>query len=169
MTRVHPGSVATIRGATTAEGHYRTTGDGTDDFRQRSIDALRAEGYRMTQQRAILLDLIGRTEVHLNAVDLYTLARAVDQRISLSTIYRTLAVLKRHELVTEVHLSEDHHHYEPRRGDAHYHLVCQQCGSVEEFGAMVVDVMRESLRAQYGFVIHAVELDVSGTCRSCVA
>ncbi len=145
------------------------TASGLEGFRVGALGALRAEGYRLTQQRSVLIDLIGQSADHLNADDLHRLARARDGRISLSTVYRTLALLKRHKLVAEIHLSEDHHHYEPLTGEAHYHLVCRQCGGVEEFGAQVIETLSDALRRDYGFTINNVELDVTGTCRSCTA
>ena len=138
-----------------------------DDFRVHAMAALLAEGYRMTQQRGALLELIARSRGHLDAVALHQLARVADPRISLSTVYRTLSLLKRHALVTEVHLNEEHHHYEARIGEAHYHLICRECGGVEEFGAEVLESMRLVFRRDYGFVVHAVDLDVSGTCKNC--
>ena len=85
-------------------------------FRTRARDALRAEGYRMTKQRDTLLDVIEHAEGHLDADGIYDLARKRDPRISLSTVYRTLNLLKHHDLVDELHLSEEHHHYEPKSG-----------------------------------------------------
>src|SRR3712207_5883151 len=94
-------------------------------FRTRARQALRAVGYRMTKQRETLLDGIEHAEGHLDADGIYDLARKRDPRISLSTVYRTLNLLKHHDLVDELHLSEEHHHYEPRTGrPQHYHLVC---------------------------------------------
>lgn len=138
-----------------------------DDFRVHAEAALRAEGYRMTQQRSALLDLIAQSPGHLDALALHQLARVADPRMSLSTVYRTLSLLKRHALVTEVHLNEDHHHYEARIGEAHYHLICRECGGVEEFGAEVLEAMRQVFRRDFGFVVHDVDLDVSGTCKNC--
>ncbi len=161
-------TVATPPGARQAgRGVDSATVIAIDDFRVHAMAALRAEGYRMTQQRGALLDLIAQNRGHLDAVALHLLARAVDPRISLSTVYRTLALLKRHALVAEVHLNEEHHHYEARIGEAHYHLICRECGGVEEFGAEVLEAMRQGFRRDYGFVVHEVDLDVSGTCRNC--
>lgn len=139
------------------------------DFGVHARAALRAEGYRMTQQRESLLRLIARNTGHLEAVALHDLARRDHPRISLSTVYRTLSLLKRHDLVAEVHLNEEHHHYEAKMGEAHYHLVCRECGGVEEFGADVVEAMREAFRRDFGFVVHGMDLDVTGTCRRCIA
>src|SRR3712207_9050490 len=97
----------------------RTTRPGRKaTFQERARAALRSEGHRMTQQRDVLLDVIEHAGEHLDADGLYRLARERDSRISLSTVYRTLSLLKRHDLVDELHLSEEHHHYEAKIGRA---------------------------------------------------
>src|SRR5437764_7485389 len=106
----------------------RGAGGRDDQFRDRARDALRSEGRRMTQQRDVLLDVIETAGAHLDADGLYQLARQRDNRISLSTVYRTLALLKQHNLVDELHLSEEHHHYEAKSARQHYHLLCTECG-----------------------------------------
>lgn len=123
----------------------------------------------MTQQREILLDVIEAAEGHLDADELYRRARERDHRISLSTVYRTLSLLKRHNLVDELHLSEEHHHYEARSGNEHYHIVCQQCGSVEEFSSPLTGQLRAAIRERYGFDVTSMEIDISGHCRRCLA
>jgi Fur family transcriptional regulator, ferric uptake regulator len=137
-------------------------------FRIRAREALRGEGYRMTKQRDTLLDVIEHAEGHLDADGIYDLARRRDPRISLSTVYRTLNLLKRHDLVDELHLSEEHHHYEPKTGaPQHYHLVCVDCGSVQEVSGGVLDRLREELLRERGFRVTGVQLDVQGHCGSC--
>ncbi|MGH2350973.1 MAG: Fur family transcriptional regulator [Chloroflexota bacterium] len=138
-------------------------------FRDRARQALRSEGHRMTQQRDILLDVIEHAGEHLDADGLYRLARERDKRISLSTVYRTLSLLKQHNLVDELHLSEEHHHYEAKTSDQHYHLVCTECGRVEEFGGGLVDQLREELKRDRGFEVSAIQLDIAGRCIRCVA
>jgi Fur family ferric uptake transcriptional regulator len=147
----------------------RSARGGGPSFREQARRALRSEGYRMTQQRDILLDVIEHAGEHLDADGLYRLARERDSRISLSTVYRTLSLLKRHDLVDELHLSEEHHHYEAKRADRHYHLVCSSCGRVEEFGSSLVEQLREQLKRDRGFEVTAVQLDISGRCARCAA
>ncbi len=123
----------------------------------------------MTQQREILLDVIEHAGEHLDADGLYRLARERDRRISLSTVYRTLALLKQHDLVEELHLSEEHHHYEVKTTARHYHLVCTACGRVEEFGSEGVERLREELRRERGFEVASIDLDIAGHCARCAA
>lgn len=137
-------------------------------FRERAREALRAEGHRMTQQRDVLLDVIEHAGAHLDADGLYRRARERDNRISLSTVYRTLALLKQHDLVDELHLAEEHHHYEAKTSrDQHYHLVCTSCGLVEEFSGAIVDRLRDDLQRERGFEVAAVQLDIVGRCARC--
>ncbi|HEX2324275.1 MAG TPA: Fur family transcriptional regulator [Chloroflexota bacterium] len=139
-------------------------------FRTRARDALRAEGYRMTKQRDTLLDVIEHAEGHLDADGIYDLARKRDPRISLSTVYRTLNLLKHHDLVDELHLSEEHHHYEPKSGrPQHYHLVCVDCGGVQEVSGGVLDSLKQELQRERGFAVTGVQLDVQGHCGRCPA
>ena len=121
----------------------------------------------MTQQRDVLLDVIEHAGEHLDADGLYHLARKRDNRISLSTVYRTLALLKRHDLVDELHLSEEHHHYEAKREQHHYHFLCTECGAVTEFAGGAADRLRDELRREHGFHVTAMQLDIAGVCARC--
>ena len=123
----------------------------------------------MTQQRDVLLDVIEHAGEHLDADGLYQLARKRDNRISLSTVYRTLSLLKRHDLVDELHLSEEHHHYEAKRDRRHYHFLCTECGTVTEFTGGAADRLREELRREHGFQVSTIQLDIAGVCSRCAA
>lgn len=141
---------------------------GAASFREQARNALRSQGHRMTQQRDVLLDVIEHAGAHLDADGIYRLARKRDNRISLSTVYRTLSLLKSHDLVDELHLSEEHHHYEAKSTAQHYHLVCTKCGRVDEFSGGAIDRLREELKRDYGFDVMSVQLDIAGRCARCV-
>jgi Fe2+ or Zn2+ uptake regulation protein len=145
----------------------RRTADARNTFREQARAALRSEGHRMTRQRDTVFDVIAGAGAHLDADEIYRLARERDPRISLSTVYRTLAVLKRERLVDELHLSEEHHHYEARPAEPHYHLLCTNCGSVEEVSGQEVAQFQESLAKRHGFAVTSLQLDIGGVCRKC--
>ena|SRR3990172_23119 len=129
--------------------------------------AIRLAGGRMTSQREILLDLIERTDKHLDANELHRLAQHKDKRISLSTVYRTLNLLKRMNLVDELHFDEDHHHYEAKALKEHYHLVCLNCGTVVEFSSPLIDSLKESVAKDENFQITNMRIDIAGYCSKC--
>jgi len=83
---------------------------------------LRAAGKRITPQRKLVLTILAQASGnpdaghpnsgHLDAYDIYERSRRQDASLSLSTVYRTLSVLKEAGVVHELHLDEEHHHYE---------------------------------------------------------
>lgn len=144
-------------------------GEARPRFRHEARRSLRSGGRRMTHQREVLLEIIDSAEGHLDADELYRRARERDRRISLSTVYRTLSLLKQHDLVDELHLSEEHHHYEAKSGTEHYHVVCQSCGAVEEFASPLTERLKSEIQGRYGFDVAGMDIDVTGRCRRCLA
>ncbi len=130
---------------------------------------LSSAGRRATSQRTLLLELIREAEGHLDATELYQLARERDPRISLSTVYRTLSMLKEVGLVNELHFAEEHHHYEVKPPAEHFHLVCLRCGKVIEFGSPLTDQLKTELTARHGFDITSTAIDLAGYCAECRA
>jgi len=128
---------------------------------------LRAEGKRVTPQRSLLLRIIQGSSGHLDADEIYRRARESDPRISLSTVYRTVGLLKELGLVEELHFDEEHHHYEMAADKIHHHLVCTRCGQIVEFESALLDELWGGLEREHGFSVERVQIDVVGSCREC--
>ena len=131
------------------------------------IKALSAAGLRVTNQRALLLDIIRQGEGHLDADELYRLARERQPRLSLSTVYRALQQFKKLGLVDEVHFDEDHHHYEAKQSVEHHHLVCLGCGQVFEFNRPISRYIKRNVPEAKDFDIAETEVRVTGYCSRC--
>jgi Fur family ferric uptake transcriptional regulator len=121
--------------------------------------AINSSGGRMTPQRAALLTIIQEAEDHLDAEEIHRRARDRGERLSLSTVYRTLDLLKRLKLVDELHLWDEHHHYESRTAKEHFHMLCRVCGGVTEISGVVVRRMKSLASRQHGFRIERAEMD----------
>ena len=128
---------------------------------------LHATRRRVTEQRRLLLEIIRAHGEHLDADQIYALARQQNPRLSLSTVYRTLSLLRDLGLVDEVHLGEDHHHYELKPAAAHHHLICRVCGRVTEFSTFLADELAASVGAEYGYDVQEVRIDLMGLCAQC--
>ena len=128
---------------------------------------LAATGLRITSQRAIILDIIKRSEPHLDADEIYQRARKKEPRISLSTVYRCLQRFKEIGLVEEYHFDENHHHYEVKPAATHHHLVCLGCGRVIEFQYDLVYQIEKNVPETRGFEITETELRINGYCSGC--
>jgi len=120
---------------------------------------------RNTRQRALILDIIRRG--HLDADEIYIMARREYPRISLSTVYRTIQKLKQMGMIDEHHFNESHHHYELKSDDEHHHLVCLACGKIIEFQHPVRKHISRNVPAARDFQIVTTEVKVSGYCHEC--
>lgn len=129
---------------------------------------LRQAGKRVTPQRLLILETIREGEGHLDADEIHRLAKRKSPRLSLSTVYRTINLLKEAGVIEEVHLGEEHHHYELRDEKGHHHhLICKGCGKVIEFDCPFDRELLDELSRQHGFQITRVHLDLLGYCAQC--
>ncbi len=128
---------------------------------------LKSGGRRFTTKRALVYEIIHKSGGHLPADEIYLRAKEVDPHISLSTVYRTLNILKDLGLVRELHLNEEHHHYELVEGVTHYHLICAQCGKIEEFNSELIEKLKEELEKEWGFEAKSAHIDFVGLCLDC--
>jgi Fur family ferric uptake transcriptional regulator len=149
----------------------------------KSRKALSQSGLKVTDQRALILEVIRRGKGHLDADEVYRRAREEQPRLSLSTVYRALQRLKESGLITECHFDESHHHYEIKPSSEHHHLVCLGCGRVVEFQCPLVAVSAgeggvesqcplvplvvEKVSEAKGFEIVDTELRMAGYCPEC--
>ncbi len=130
---------------------------------------LHGAGRRLTGQRQLLLELLQEHGGHLDAHELYRLAQARDPRLNLSTVYRTLGLLRDLGLVDEQHLGQDHHHYELKTPSTHYHLVCMICGAVVEFTSPLIADLQTTIGRKFDYEIAEARVDLLGACASCRA
>jgi Fur family ferric uptake transcriptional regulator len=133
---------------------------------------LRKHGIRLTRQRELLFDLINKSHVHLNADQLYELAKKRDARINRVTVYRTLKILKQEGLIDELdllHHEGDQHYYETRLKREHAHIVCLRCGSVREYFGEPLRMLKDQIESDFGFQIAVARTEVGGYCADCQA
>lgn len=128
---------------------------------------LNTAGVRVTNQRALILEIIRRGKGHLDADEVYRRARQKYPRLSLSTVYRTLQLFKKLGLVEELHFDETHHHYEVKPSAEHYHLVCLGCGKVIEFRYPLSRYIKKNVPEAEDFEIVDTEIRMTGYCPGC--
>jgi len=132
-----------------------------------SRKTLNVAGKRVTNQRALIMEIIRQGEGHLDADEIYRRAREKEPRLSLSTVYRTLQMLKKLGLVEELHFDEEHHHYEVKPSAEHHHLICLGCGRVIEFNRPLSRYIKRNIPEAKGFDIAETEVRMSGYCSKC--
>jgi Fe2+ or Zn2+ uptake regulation protein len=129
--------------------------------------ALNTAGKRITHQRTLIMDIIRQGQGHLDADEIYRRARQRGSRLSLSTVYRTLQVMKDLDMVAELRFDEAHHHYEVKPAAEHYHLVCRECGRVIEFNYPLSRNLKKAVPEAKDFDIEETKVDIIGYCPRC--
>lgn len=150
--------------------NIRMTQGSPSKSRKTAASALPANGVRLTRQRRILLDLIDKTGEHLDAERLFQMAKERDPKLNRVTVYRTLKLLKEGGLVDELdlmHQAGEQHYYETRRKQEHAHVICLNCGKVEEFFGEPLQRLRRQIESHFGFQVVLARTEVGGYCSHC--
>ena len=130
------------------------------DLKAKMIEALRAAGVRLTNQRTILLGLLVEAHDHPDATELHRRAQAADSAISLATIYRTLAVLERAGMVQRHSFDGDSARFEPADEPHHDHIVDLETGHIVEFRSDKIERLQRQIAAELGFELVHHRLEV---------
>jgi Fur family ferric uptake transcriptional regulator len=132
-----------------------------------SNEMLRKRGYRLTPQRHMILSVIQEADGHLSIDQITQRVQERNPYVSLSTVYRTLELLRELGLVREVHLPGEQPHYEAVEGTAHHHLVCRRCRAVIHLDDTLLGNLNEKLQNQYHFHGLTLDLVAAGYCEAC--
>ena len=88
---------------------------------------------------------------HVAAADILDQVKASYPYIDMSTVYRTLDMLKQMRLISETHMGGDQHSYEWIERDRHHHLVCLECDGVIQLDDRFVGALGSEIMESYGF------------------
>lgn len=140
----------------------------TESRRRETPPLTLPDGVRMTPQRRLLLDLIAAWPGRFTALAVYEQARRRSPGLGLATVYRTVELLRRTGGVHPLRGDDDVPAYVSCRPGHHHHLVCIECGSVEETELCAAPSPTE-LKRRHGFAVAGHEVDLYGTCARCLA
>ena len=131
------------------------------------IGKLSEQGYRLTPQRMMVLAAIEGSDDHISAEEIYAQVITKYPHVNISTVYRTLELLKRLGLVTETDLGGGRVRYHPADKGHHHHLVCQECGKIIDLDESVLSSLRSTLLREYQFSADLRHLAIFGRCAKC--
>lgn len=130
---------------------------------------LREQGYRLTPQREMVILALHEAKGHLSAEEVYERVRQQNPCVDLSTVYRTLELLREMGIVSQCQVNGPQTLYELTVRSPHHHLVCRRCKAVIDIAPDDLDDLRELLLARYGFKADLEHLILEGLCTTCVA
>lgn len=122
---------------------------------------------RRTRQRQLVLDSVENRCDHPSAEDIFNEVRESDPRVSLATVYRNLHLLVDSGEILSIHTDKGERF--DRRTDDHAHIVCEQCGRVEDAPVPNLKSADNQAAAQTGYVVSGHELLFMGICPNCQA
>ena len=126
---------------------------------------LKNRGLKATLPRLKILNLFESSEErHMTAEDVYRLLLNDGMEIGLATIYRVLTQFEQAGLLIRHHFEPGKAVFELDHGDHHDHLVCIQCGIVEEFYDSEIERRQAKIAKDRGFRIHDHSLHLYADC-----
>jgi len=126
------------------------------------VSKLGEHGYRLTPQRLMVLSAIENSDDHISAEEIYAQVVAKYPHVNISTVYRTLELLKQLGLVTETDFGEGRVRYHPAGKGHHHHLVCTECGAVIDLDESSLSSLKSMLLREYKVRANLMHLAIFG-------
>ena len=128
-------------------------------------DHLKNAGLKSTVPRLKILSLfeLGQ-ERHMSAEDVYKHLLASGDDVGLATIYRVLTQFEQAGLLARHNFEGGKSVFELNQGKHHDHIVCLQCGHVEEFYDAAIEARQEKIASERGFAVHDHSLHIYADC-----
>ncbi len=130
-------------------------------------DQMRQRGWRITKQRAMILQALGELHGHASAEKVHEQVSRHQPDVDLSTVYRTLEKLRDLNVVSQTDLGRGCAEYEIVTEQPHHHLVCQGCGRVIDLAHAYLAPVAEAIRRDFGFSSILSHFAIFGVCRTC--
>jgi len=129
---------------------------------------LRRNGMKRTHQKDLILGVFLSNEGHMSVEDVYSLAKKLDRKVGIVTVFRTLKALKDCGIAKEIALGDgltrfEHCYLHP----LHHHIVCMQCHKVIEFLSPDLERVQQAIVSRYDFQPFRQRIQIEGVCREC--
>src|SRR3972149_5213037 len=123
-------------------------------------EACIAKGLRMTEQRRVIARVLGRAQDHPDVEELYRRAVVIDDKISISTVYRTVRLFEDAGIIERHDFRDGRSRYEQMPHEHHDHLIDLRSGKVIEFQSDEIEKLQNEIARRHGYklVDHRLEL-----------
>ena len=130
-----------------------------------NIDELKNTGLKATIPRLKILEVFQRgKQRHMTAEDVYRILLQEQSDVGLATVYRVLTQFEQAGILLRSHFESGKAVYELDEGQHHDHLVCLDCGRVEEFYDAEIEKRQNAVAKAKGFTISDHALSLYATC-----
>jgi Fur family ferric uptake transcriptional regulator len=122
-------------------------------------------GLKMTGQRRVVARVLSDAADHPDVEELYRRASALDQHISIATVYRTVRLFEENGILERRDFGGGRARYEPTEDGPHYHLIDVETGKVIEFQDPEHERLMHAIAARFGFDVVSLRLELFGRRR----
>ncbi|WFA09663.1 Fur family transcriptional regulator [Tissierella sp. Yu-01] len=133
---------------------------------------LQKEGYKLTNQRRdILKAIVDNRNEHLSCEDVFGIVSVENPEIGIATVYRTLQLFERLNIVYKINFDDGLSRYELNFGTEnhhHHHLICLKCGKVLEVQLDLLESLEEEIENNGHFKIVDHNVKFYGYCNDCI-
>ena len=125
-------------------------------------------GYRLTPQRLMILRCVEEAGSHISAEEIYAQVRLPYPQMNISTVYRTMELVKELGLVTETDFGDGRARYHCMgKGHNHHHLVCEKCGDIIDIEESILSPLWSTIQEKHNFKVDMKHLAFFGVCPRC--
>lgn len=146
-------------------------GDESEDIimpcEEQMVQTLKEYGHRPTPQRLMILSAVRHSQDHVTAAEVLDQVKESYSFIDLSTVYRTLDLLKQMRLVSETDMGSGTYAYEWLGQERHHHLICNGCDRIELLDDEFLRSLGANISESYGFEADIDHVALFGRCRNC--
>jgi len=121
-----------------------------------------AKGLRMTGQRRVIAQVLEASDDHPDAEELYARASALDPKISLATVYRTVKLFDEAGILDKIEFGDGRARYEDAERAHHDHLIDVTTGKVIEFVDPEIEELQERIARRLGYRLKGHRLELFG-------
>lgn len=133
-----------------------------------ALDTLKSTGVRITPQRLAILEYMISSMSHPTADDIYRALEPNFPNMSVATVYNNLRVFREAGLVKELPFGDSSSRFDFVTHD-HYHIICQDCGTIVDFHYPALDEVEHVASHVTGFQVNSHRMEIYGKCPSCAA
>ncbi len=126
------------------------------------LDRCEAHGLRLTEQRRVIARVLDSAADHPDVEALHARAAAVDARISMATVYRTVKLFEESGILEKHEFGDGRARYEAAGGAHHDHLIDVATGEVIEFVDPDIEALQEKIAARLGYRLMGHRLELFG-------
>lgn len=137
------------------------------DLDSPGVKALRAAGYKLTNPRLRILDILERSSGHITAAELLTTVEREAPSIGRASVFRTLDLLIKLGIIWTTVQGGTTVNYMLMPGGHHHHIICTRCHRRIEFEDCGLNALIASLESRHGVRIEGHLLEMYGLCYDC--